>query len=65
MNEEKYDKIHFLNKCITHNDLFFVDGSNPPDKIVKDFFTVVEVHLSNPSNGREVTLRINMKKTEL
>ncbi len=51
MNEEKYDKIHFLNKCITHNDLFFVDGSNPPDKIVKDFFTVVEEHFSNPSNG--------------
>lgn len=51
LNEEKYDKIHFSNRAITHNDLFFVDGSNPPEKIVKDFFTVVEEHFGNASNG--------------
>ena len=37
LNEEKYDKKHFENKGINHNDLFFVDGSNPPDNIVTDF----------------------------
>ena len=44
LNEEKYDKNHFSNKGISHNDLFFVDGSTPPDKIVKDFLRVVEDH---------------------
>jgi cell division cycle 14 len=35
LNEEKYDKQHFLDAGINHNDLFFVDGSTPPDSIVE------------------------------
>jgi cell division cycle 14 len=38
LNEERYDKAHFERAGIAHNDLFFVDGSNPPDKIVRDYF---------------------------
>lgn len=34
LNNEKYDRTHFTNAGISHDDLFFVDGSNPPDKIV-------------------------------
>jgi cell division cycle 14 len=34
LNEPKYDANHFTKNKITHNDLFFVDGSTPPDEIV-------------------------------
>jgi cell division cycle 14 len=51
LNEEKYDKNHFENANIKHNDLFFVDGSNPPQHIVDNFLEVVEEHFSNSSNG--------------
>lgn len=51
LNEEKYDKKHFENRGISHEDLFFVDGSTPPDKIVRDFFEVVEKHFEKPDHG--------------
>jgi len=31
LNEEKYNKKHFTDNGIEHNDLFFIDGSTPPD----------------------------------
>jgi hypothetical protein len=34
LNEEKYDRKYFLENNIAHNDLFFIDGSTPPDGIV-------------------------------
>ena len=51
LNEEKYDKNHFVNRGISHNDLFFVDGSTPPDGIVKSFLRVVEDHFNQPNHG--------------
>lgn len=51
MNEEKYDKSHFEQAGIKHNDLFFVDGSCPPDQIVKDYFKIVEEHFRQPNHG--------------
>lgn len=50
LNEVKYDKCHFVDNGISHDDLFFVDGSNPPDHIVSDFLNIVESHFSNPNN---------------
>ena len=50
LNEVKYDKNTFTNNGISHNELFFVDGSNPPDHIVEDFLEVVEEHFDNPNN---------------
>jgi len=50
LNEVKYDKSFFTEHGISHNDLFFVDGSNPPDNIVTDFLNVVESHFANPNN---------------
>ena len=35
LNEEKYDKNTFLENNIKHNELFFIDGSTPPDHIVE------------------------------
>ena len=37
LNEAKYNRDHFLKAGIEHNDLFFIDGSTPPDKIVNEF----------------------------
>lgn len=50
LNEVKYDKNHFSHHGISHDDLFFVDGSNPPDHIVDDFLNCVEDHFANPEN---------------
>ena len=51
LNEERYDKKHFERAGIAHNDLFFVDGSNPPDKIVRDYFKIIEPHFAKPNSG--------------
>ena len=51
LNEEKYDRQSFLDKGIAHNDLFFVDGSTPPDSIVEKFFDVVESHFEKANSG--------------
>jgi len=51
LNEEKYNKSYFLNENIEHNDLFFVDGSTPPDNIVKEFMETVDKHFAKPDAG--------------
>lgn len=45
-----YDKEFFERENIKHNDLFFVDGSTPPDNIVKDFFKIVDSHFAEPNS---------------
>ena len=37
LNEAKYDRQKFVNSGIDHTDLYFLDGSTPPDKIVDEF----------------------------
>ena len=51
LNESKYDRKRFINQGISHNDLFFIDGSNPSDEIVRDFLTICERHFQNPLSG--------------
>lgn len=51
LNEEKYDKKYFTDNGIAHNDLFFIDGSTPPENIVEGFFRVVDDHFSRPNSG--------------
>ena len=51
LNDEKYDKKHFLQNGIAHNDLFFIDGSTPPDNIVQQFMEVCDDHFSKPDCG--------------
>ena len=51
LNEAKYDKSYFVDKGIAHNDLFFIDGSTPPDNIVEDFMAVCDDHFSKPDCG--------------
>ena len=42
LNEPKYDKAKFTRNGINHTDLFFIDGSTPPDAIVNQFLRVSE-----------------------
>ena len=51
LNEEKYNKRFFLEEQIDHNDLFFIDGSTPPDHIVHDFMHIVDAHFAQPNPG--------------
>jgi cell division cycle 14 len=44
LNDEKYNKKLFTDESIDHNDLFFIDGSTPPDHIVEDFMKIVDGH---------------------
>ena len=51
LNEEKYDKKYFLQAGIEHNDLFFIDGSTPPDSIVEAWMKVTDEHFVNDDAG--------------
>ena len=42
LNEAKYDKNKFVRNGIDHSDLFFIDGSTPPEKIVQEFLDISE-----------------------
>jgi cell division cycle 14 len=51
LNEAKYDRMRFINNGISHTDLFFVDGSNPPEDVVDDFLSLCERHFDIPNSG--------------
>ena len=51
LNEQKYDKSYFTDKGIQHNDLFFIDGSTPPDEIVEGFMEICDKHFANADAG--------------
>lgn len=51
LNDPKYDRQKFINAGISHEDLFFVDGSNPPDDIVQDFLSMCDRHFATPNAG--------------
>ena len=42
LNEAKYDRNKFVRNGINHTDMFFIDGSTPPDNIVKKFLDCSE-----------------------
>jgi len=51
LNEDKYNKKFFTNNSIEHNDLFFIDGSTPPDQIVEDWMRITDEHFSREDAG--------------
>lgn len=51
LNEARYDRKRFINNGVSHSDLFFVDGSNPPDDIQEDFLSICERHFSMANSG--------------
>lgn len=42
LNKPQYDKTIFAKNDIKHIDLYFLDGSTPPDDIVDKFLEVTE-----------------------
>lgn len=42
LNEAKYDRQKFVRNNIDHTDLYFLDGSTPPQHIVDEFLEVAE-----------------------
>ncbi|OWZ57057.1 cell division cycle 14 [Cryptococcus neoformans c8] len=42
LNDELYDRRHFLDMGIEHIEMFFDDGTNPPDDIVREFIRLAE-----------------------
>lgn len=46
LNDPKYDHRSFENKGIEHEDMFFVDGSTPPQPIVDQFISSCEAYFA-------------------
>ncbi|KAK4685178.1 cell division cycle 14, partial [Tremellales sp. Uapishka_1] len=42
LNDELYDRRHFLDAGMEHVEMYFDDGSNPTDEIVRDFIKLAE-----------------------
>lgn len=55
LNDHCYDKQTFVNNKIAHNDLFFIDGSTPPEEIVQNFMNVVDDHFSK-NNDKAIAI---------
>lgn len=51
LNEAKYDRTAFLSKGVDHEDMFFTDGSTPPQAIVDQFMSSSEAHFAKPNSG--------------
>lgn len=63
LNEPKYDKAGFTMRGITHDDLFFVDGSTPADDIVQRFLTISESHFANNRGAIAVHCKAGLGRT--
>ena len=42
LNNMLYDRQHFLDRGIRHEELYFDDGTNPSDEIVRKFIALAE-----------------------
>lgn len=42
LNKPQYDKSKFTKNGVKHLDLYFLDGTTPPDEIVNQFLSVAE-----------------------
>ena len=59
-----YNKDTFTNNGIAHDDLFFIDGSTPPDKIVADFMKVVDNHFrTDPDRAIAIHCKAGLGRT--
>ena len=63
LNEPRYDRTRFLENGIAHNDLFFMDGSNPSDEIVDEFLKICENHFSKESGAIAVHCKAGLGRT--
>ena len=59
LNKETYDKNGFVKNNIKHSDLYFIDGSTPPDDIIEKFFDIAE----SESNGIAIHCKAGLGRT--
>lgn len=63
LNDHCYDKTQFTNCNINHDDLFFIDGSTPPDSIVTNFLNVVDDHFNGSDKGIAIHCKAGLGRT--
>lgn len=63
LNEEKYNKATFTNEGIAHDDLFFIDGSTPPDDIVDKFMAICDDHFNNSTGAIAIHCKAGLGRT--
>jgi len=64
LNDPLYKKEAFTNNNIAHDDLFFIDGSTPPDKIVHDFMNIVDNHFrTDPDRAIAIHCKAGLGRT--
>lgn len=63
LNEPKYDKAGFTKRGVTHDDLYFIDGSTPADDIVSRFLNIAESHFSNNRGAIAVHCKAGLGRT--
>jgi cell division cycle 14 len=51
LNDEKYDRQRFVTSGVSHQDLFFLDGSTPSDEIVSNFIDSCDKHFNTHGSG--------------
>jgi cell division cycle 14 len=59
LNKPQYDKTKFTKQGIKHADLYFIDGSTPPDNIVSDFLNLAE----NEKGGIAIHCKAGLGRT--
>ena len=62
LNKKIYDAKRFTNAGFQHEDLFFIDGSTPPDSILKSFLEICEKTSGAVAGKNESYLPVNIIK---
>ncbi|KIR94912.1 cell division cycle 14 [Cryptococcus deuterogattii CBS 10090] len=63
LNDELYDRRHFLDVGIEHIEMFFDDGTNPPDDIVREFIRLAEHTIENKRQKVAVHCKAGLGRT--
>ncbi|KAK1921221.1 protein-tyrosine phosphatase-like protein, partial [Papiliotrema laurentii] len=63
LNDELYDKRHFTDRGIHHVDLYFDDGSNPSDEIVREFITLSTEYIERRKQRVAVHCKAGLGRT--
>ncbi|ORY26505.1 protein-tyrosine phosphatase-like protein [Naematelia encephala] len=63
LNEELYDRRHFLELGMDHVEMYFHDGSNPSDSIVRQFIDLVEEVIENRGQKVAVHCKAGLGRT--
>nr|XP_031862049.1 uncharacterized protein CI109_002462 [Kwoniella shandongensis]KAA5529121.1 hypothetical protein CI109_002462 [Kwoniella shandongensis] len=63
LNDELYDRRHFLDMGIDHVEMYFDDGSNPSDEIVREFIRLAEETIEGKGQKVAVHCKAGLGRT--